>query len=149
MSTIARWRARGATLEAMIALLVARTLVARVPLRRWRARLGRPVTPPPESAGRPLDANLAARRLARAVERGAARLPGDSLCLPRAMALHWLLARRGLGGVLHLGVRAGSRRGGLDDLHAWVTREGEVLIGASDEPHRAVFAASLSIHQDW
>ena len=149
MSVIARWRARGATLEAMILLLVARTLVARVPLRRWRARLGRRVMPQPGSAAMPLDANLSARRLVRAVERGAARLPGDSLCLPRAMALHWLLARRGLGGVLHLGVRAGSRRGGLDDLHAWVTREGEVLIGASDEPHHVVFAARFAAHQDW
>ena len=149
MSVIARWRARGATLEAMILLLVARTLVARVPLRRWRASLGRRVTPQPGSTARPLDANLPARRLAGAVERGAARLPGDSLCLPRAMALHWLLARRGLGGVLHLGVRPGDRRGRLDDLHAWVTREGEVLIGASDEPHHVVFAARFAAHQDW
>jgi hypothetical protein len=105
------------------------------------------VAPEPGNPARRLDGNLGARRRARAVVRGAARLPGGSRCLPRAMALQWLLARRGLGGVLHLGVRPGDRRGGLDDLHAWVTREGEVLIGASDEPHRAIYATSFAAHQ--
>ena len=136
------WHGRGATVEAMAWLILARLLVARVPFGRWRRWLGTPVAPPPDDPRLHLDANLAQRRLARAVERAAGRLPGESRCLARAMALHWMLRRRAMGGVLHIGVLPGSDRGSLDDLHAWVTRSGEVLLGADDQPHFALFAAA-------
>ena len=136
------WRGRWATAEAMAWLILARLLIARVPFGRWRRWLGTPVVPPTDDPRLHLDANLAQRRLARAVERAAGRVPGESRCLARAMALHWMLRRRAMGGVLHIGVLPGSNRGSLDDLHAWVTRLGEVLIGASDQPHRALFAAA-------
>ena len=139
-----RWHARGATLEAMAWLVAARLLIARVRFGRWRGWLGAPVAAEPGDPRLRLDANLARRRLARAVVRGAARLPGESRCLAQAMTLQWMLRRRGLGGVIHLGVLPGQRRGGLDDLHAWVTHANEVLIGASDELHSPVFAASTS-----
>ena len=136
------WRGRGATAEAMALLVLARLLVAQVPFGRWRPWLGAPVTP---QAGEPqlhLDANLAQRRLARAVVRAGLRLPGESRCLAQAMALQWMLRRRGLGGVIHLGVLPGDARGTLDDLHAWVTRLGEVLLGADDKAHVALLAAA-------
>ena len=133
---------RWATLEAMAWLILARLLIARVPFGRWRRWLGTPVVPPTDDPRLHLDANLAQRRLTRAVDRAAGHLPGESRCLARAMALHWILRRRAMGGVLHIGVLPGSNRGSLDDLHAWVTRLGEVLIGASDQPHRALFAAA-------
>jgi hypothetical protein len=126
----------------MIALTSARTLVAHVPLGRWRASLGEPVAPEPGDPSVRRDDNLAARRLARAVERAAARLPGEAKCLPRAMALQWLLRRRGFDAKLVIGVRPGAARGGLDDLHAWIVRRGEILVGASDEEHRAIYAAA-------
>ncbi len=137
-----RWRARGATLEAMVWLGVARLLIARVPFKRWRKWLGVTVAGEPGDPRLRLDENLPRRRLARAVVRGAARLPGESRCLAQAMALQWMLRRRGLGGVIHLGVLPGDKRGGLDDLHAWVTHANEVLVGASDEPHCPVLAAA-------
>ena len=137
-----RWRARGATLEAMVWLAVARLLIARVPFGRWREWLGVRVAPEPGSPALWLDDNLSRRRLARAVVRGAARLPGESRCLAQAMALQWMLRRRGLGGVIHLGVLPGDKRGGLDDLHAWVSHANEVLVGASEEPHCPLFAAA-------
>ena len=136
------WRARGATLEAMVWLMCARCLIAWVPFGRWRPWLGKPVGAEPGDPLLRLDDNLAGRRLARAVARAAGRLPGESRCLPRAMALQWMLRRRGLGSVLHIGVLPGNARGSLDDLHAWVTRLGEVLIGADEKPHRALFAAA-------
>ena len=135
------WRGRGATLEALLWLVLARLLVAVVPFGRWRKWLGAPVQPETSSPAKRLDANLAQRRLARAVERAAGRLPGESLCLPRAIALQWMLRRRNFGGVIHIGVRPSQQRGSLDDLHAWVTRDGEVLIGANEVPHAALFAA--------
>ena len=142
MSREGPWHGRKATVEAMAWLILARLLIARVPFGRWRRWLGTPVVPPTDDPRLHLDANLAQRRLARAVDRAAGHLPGESRCLARAMALHWILRRRAMGGVLHIGVLPGSDRGSLDDLHAWVTRLGEVLIGASDQPHRALFAAA-------
>ena len=136
------WRGRWATAEAMVWLILARLLIARVAFGRWRRWLGTPVAPQADDPRLHLDANLAERRLARAVARAAGRLPGESRCLARAMALHWMLRRRAIGGVLHIGVLPDRNRGSLDDLHAWVTRLGEVLIGASDQPHRALFAAA-------
>lgn len=138
------WRGRWATAEAMAWLILARLVIARIPFGRWRRWLGTPVAPLADDPRLHLDANLAQRRLARAVERAAGRLPGESRCLARAMALHLMLRRRAMGGVLHIGVLPGSERGSLDDLHAWVTRLDEVLIGASDQPHRALFAAANS-----
>ena len=136
------WRGRRATVEAMAWLILARLLIAQVRFGRWRPWLGAPVS---AQVGDPLlrlDANLAQRRLARAVMRATGRLPGESRCLARAMALHWMLRRRELGGVLLIGVLPGAARGTLDDLHAWVTRSGEVLLGADDQPHFALFAAA-------
>ena len=142
MSREGPWHGRRATLEAIAWLILARLLIARVPFGRWRRWLGTPVAPQTDDPQLHLDANLAQRRLARAVERAAGRLPGESRCLARAMALQWMLRRRGLGGVLHIGVLPGNERGSLDDLHAWVTHSGEVLIGASDQPHHALFATA-------
>ena len=141
MRSVERWRARGETIEAMLLLALARLLVARVPLGRWRASLGEAVAPIAGAALLRLDVNAGPRQLAGAVARAAARLPGESLCLPRAMALHWLLRRRGLGSELQIGVRPHQARGGIGDLHAWVVRDGEVLIGATGEPHHPIFAA--------
>lgn len=130
------WRARGQVAEAIAALIVARIVIATVPLARWRRALGRRVNvaalPDPAVASAPLPANLAARRLARAVGRGAARLPGESRCLARALALHAMLRRRQMAATLLIGVQPRSERGSLDDLHAWVLSRGETLIGMSD-----------------
>ena len=142
MTRYGPWHGRRETIEAMAGLILARLLVAGVPFGRWRPWLGAPVLPQDGDSELRLDANLAQRRLARAVVRATARLPGESRCLARAMALHWMLRRRSLGGVLHIGVLPGEVRGTLDDLHAWVSRSGEVLLGADDKPHAALFAAA-------
>jgi len=124
----------------MALVALARVLVAYVPLGRWRRTLG---TAAPPDIGDPalhLATNLPARRLARAVERAAVRLPGESLCLPKAMALQWMLRRRAMDGMLVIGVRSGQERGRLDDLHAWVVSRGEFLIGATKALHHPIYA---------
>lgn len=123
-------------------LALARLLIRHVRFRRWRATLGEPCAAEVVTAARAGNANTAPRRLACTVERACSRLPGESRCLARAMALQWMLRRRRLGGVIHIGVRAGSGRGRIDDLHAWVTRSGEVLIGQSPDAHRPLLAAA-------
>jgi hypothetical protein len=124
-----RWRLLVA--EAALLLLAARVLVACLQLRWWRGLLG-----PVAERSLPGSASDSDRRLARAVERAAWRLPGESKCLPRAMTLHWMLARRGRPAQLVIAVLPGAARGGLDDLHAWVELGPEILIGALDQPFR-------------
>lgn len=124
----------------MVLLAAARALVAAVPFKHWRALLGRPAVPVPANRGKvPAEDE---RRLVKAVERAALRLPGESRCLSQAMALQWLLRRRRCGGVLYIGVLPGANRGGLDDLHAWVALGDTILIGAGESAHHPLLAAS-------
>jgi len=79
-----RWR----TGAAMALLGAARLAVAVVPFRLWRGSLGLATDRLPGP-----DEQTEAVRLARHVERAAMRLPFATRCLPRAMALSWLLRR--------------------------------------------------------
>lgn len=115
-------------------LLTARLLVAAVPFARWRGTLGAPVDGHGTVVeGEPpgLGPVLAAHR------RALLRLPLPFKCLPRSMALHWMLRRRGVASTLAIGAlpRRGRGRGHIDDLHAWVWVNGVVRHGASDLPY--------------
>ncbi|GAC1612428.1 MAG: hypothetical protein NVS3B27_03860 [Novosphingobium sp.] len=130
------WRIHGLLVEAAALLIVARLLVSFVQFGRWRGALGRVVHSAGSIGVNPADRQPVAldRYLSRVVDRAASRLPFEYRCLPRAMALHWMLTRRGRQTTLVIGVLPGPRRGQLDDLHAWVELGGEVLIGSSPEP---------------
>ena len=119
--------------EAAALLLLARLLVAGPRLGYWRTWLG-PLIERGASTG-PATVDY---RLAHAVERAARRLPGVYKCLPRALALHWMLRRRQRPSELVIAVLPGPRRGTIDDLHAWVEMTGAVLIGELDLPFRPV-----------
>ncbi len=122
------WRHRGRVAEAMVLLLAARMLVARVPLRYWRSTLGKP------GAAREHVDTWPYVLIARAVNRGAARLPGQYVCLPRAMAVQWMLRRRGRPSALVFGVeRSAQRVGAAPSLHAWVEAGQRTIIGADSE----------------
>jgi hypothetical protein len=125
--------------EAAILLAAARLLVARVPLHRWSASLGR-AGPAGKAPAAPLPAakSLRARRAARAVERCAGLLPFETKCLPRAMALSWMLRRRHIPARVVMGVAEATRRGTLDDLHAWVTCDGEIIMGKLEQIHHPI-----------
>lgn len=132
-----RWRGRGLTFEAALYLLTAWLLIAILRFGRWRKLLGPLVTTPSAqrratTAPRPED-----RRLALAVERACGRLaPIRFKCLPRAMAVHWMMRRRGRPCMLVLAILGAQARGTLDDLHAWAERDGAILIGESTLPYR-------------
>lgn len=110
----------------MALLCLARLLVAHVPLRMWRHSLGqnypKQCVPPKPEDGKP------AQQLADHVERSASRLPFETKCLPRAMALAWMLQIRGLPYTFKLAVRPMQARNGKDDLHAWVEAGGIALV---------------------
>lgn len=106
---------------AMALLSWARVLVAWLPFDRWRDSLGLAE----DKNGSPPEARL----LVAAVERAAARLPFATKCLPRAMALSWMLRRQGISHAVAIAVRPERLRGSSDELHAWVEVEGTKLIG--------------------
>lgn len=108
----------------MALLSWARLIVAWVPFDRWRGSLGL-TAKRRGSAGPPAEARL----LVAAVERAAVRLPFATKCLPRAMALSWMLRREGIGHAVVIAVRPERLRGSDDDLHAWVEMGGTKLIG--------------------
>lgn len=116
-------RLRRRTLRAMALLCRARLLVALAPLARWRGSLGHA-----GGAGGE-DALREAARLARHVERAAARLPFATKCLPRAMALSWLLRGEGIAHVLVIAARPRAGRAEENSLHAWVECGGRIILG--------------------
>ncbi|MDE2596733.1 MAG: lasso peptide biosynthesis B2 protein [Sphingomonadales bacterium] len=123
------------TLEAALLLVLARALIAMVSFGSWRHWLGRLQASGTAASG---DTVPMAQdwRIASAVERACWRLrPLAMKCLPRAMALHWMLQRRNRPSVLALAILAPQARGTLDDLHAWVEVGTAVLIGASEKPY--------------
>lgn len=93
-----------------------------VPLARWRRFLGL-------SAGASRKDVEIARAAAADVEWGAKRLPFETKCLPRAMAVSWLLRRKRIGHAVVVAVRPPEMRGSDDALHAWVEVAGETLVG--------------------
>ena len=104
----------------MLALCHARLLIALIPFRRWQGRLG--------FAG--VDSGLKdARRLAGMVNRAGERLPFETKCLPRAMALSWILRRHAIGHAVVIAVRPADRREEEDALHAWVEVANERILG--------------------
>ena len=128
--------AKAMALEAALFLLLARLLVKYVPMRYWRRRLVTAQEEPEstESAGaRPAHApeRRLARRVARVVRRAAHHVPFTAVCLPQAMALQWMLRRRGVESRLVLGARRKAHRKGLD-FHAWLTVGGEGVIGQGE-----------------
>jgi Transglutaminase-like superfamily len=128
LPAIEPWRGRARTVQAMALLLLARMLVALVPFARWRGRLG--------LAGEAGSGQLEmARLLASHISRGAARLGLPLKCLPRAMALSWLLRRRGIAHRLAIAARPQAERETAPDaLHAWVECSGETVLGELEGP---------------
>jgi hypothetical protein len=122
---------RARTAEAMLLLCWARALVALVPLRLWRDSLGARAGDAPDTTAERLDE---ARLLARHVERGAGRLLFETKCLPRAMALSWMLRRRHIPHVVKIAVRPAGLRDGDDGRHAWVETAGVAILGELPGP---------------
>lgn len=115
------WRKRVLAVEAAGWLVLARLFVGRVPMRYWRLDAG---------AGSVGDASHGApgAAVAWAVRRVAYRLPFETKCLPRALAAHWMLRRRGAASRVVFGVRrtAPEQR---PEYHAWLVMNGATVLG--------------------
>ena len=144
------WRLPAATralvIEAALLLVLARLLVAHVPMRRWSSRLGmeaapapRPGTPSarPDQEGRagppePAAGQAVSREVGRIVRKVARRLPFRTVCLPQAIAVQWMLRRRGIRSRLIFGVRRGTTPAAALQYHAWVNVGGDTVIGGGE-----------------
>jgi hypothetical protein len=71
-------------------------------------------------------------RLGSAVRHALSVLPTDNRCLVRSLVLTNLLARRGIGSSLVIGVRSGSDFA----AHAWVERDGVPLLPTEGYAHK-------------
>lgn len=80
----------------------------------------------------------AVSRLSWAVAAAGRRIPGAS-CLTEALAMQFLLSRRGITSQVCIGVRKSPD--GVFQAHAWVEREGAVIIGGPAEERYARLVA--------
>ena len=112
-------------LEAAALLSLASAVVALLPDRRLSRFLGQARQP---EADRPRAApGETSRRVGRAVELVAGRLPWRPKCLPQAIATRAMLRRRGIPCETHLGVVETRPLA----AHAWVTVNGVVVQGGA------------------
>jgi hypothetical protein len=117
--------------------LAAEILVTYARARWWLRRRGldgalamlRARGPTPLSADS--DTLLAGVRLGRIVTKTLGVLPADSRCLVRSLVLVSLLARRGIGARLVVGVQSDPKF----DAHAWVELEGVPLLPSGDDAY--------------
>jgi hypothetical protein len=99
---------------------------------QWLSRLVRPLRTDPATTRTPDDA----ARLTWAVQTAARGLPDQFTCLPQALSLWLLLARRGQVAHIHFGVRMAAS--GVE-AHAWVELDGAVL--GQTAAHQSQFVA--------
>jgi transglutaminase superfamily protein len=128
MSRLARlrllsWPERRTLLGALAALPAIALALRLLGLRRvqtalaWLAPAARDATA--------LDARADVGSIARIVDVAARHGPWKARCLPRSLALQWLLRRRGIETALRVGVRKTS---GAIEAHAWLEHRGAPLI---------------------
>lgn len=78
-----------------------------------------------------------------AVQAASRRLLKKNPCLTEALALWWLLRQYGYEGQIRIGV---ARDGGSHfEAHAWVERDGQVLIGGAQAPTEYVPLPSFDV----
>ena len=111
--------------EAVGALLVASLAIGILPFRL----LTRTIARPRGAASAPVDRDLIAAEVTRAIDRAARRLPLRIVCLHKALATHWLLRRRGIATHVHYGISPG---GAALKAHVWLDLGGKIIIGEEE-----------------
>ena len=129
--------------ETILALAVARFVIKFVPFRHWRWTLGA-LDHAPDSNVKTDDLKRArARSVGRWVQRTAAKMPFEAVCLPQAMACRWMLLRRGLASQVFLGAKKNDEVNGTV-FHAWVMHGDLCLTGQQEKGSYAVLSKQQS-----
>jgi hypothetical protein len=118
--------------EATLRLAAARVQLATQPFPRIARRLGGFITPAQaratsESEMLTADEQAIAAKIGWAVTRAARHVPFGAVCLPQAMAAKAMLARRGIGSVMHFGTMRGEKLSLA--AHAWLDASGVEVTG--------------------
>ncbi|NIK88950.1 hypothetical protein FHS83_002268 [Rhizomicrobium palustre] len=119
-------------LEASLLLVIMRLGIGVFPFRALAATSGKCVSPDhpvpePSTPKLPGDAAATAMKISWAVRCASRRLPFKFVCLPQAMAANWMLRRRKLRPVLHLGIKASPNA--PMQAHAWLDCDGVPVTG--------------------
>lgn len=140
------WRGRARVAEAMVLLSAAGAAQKWVPMTLWSGVLGQHGEVPDSWRGQAVESlprraqSEVEMRIARAIRRGAQRLPWHSSCLAEATAGQVMLRRRGKPGVVVIGLRPNSTHPqGRWDAHAWLLGAQGALTGG---PAAAGFTAT-------
>ncbi|MFN0182029.1 MAG: lasso peptide biosynthesis B2 protein [Gemmatimonadales bacterium] len=123
--------------EAVVALSAAGVLLKVLSFQRLSRRLGHHMAKAPPTADR--SALRTAKAIRWAVTAAADRMPWKPVCLPRAVAAHWMLRRRGLASTLYLGLDASKNY----DAHAWV-RFGRIVVTGGPGEERFVVVSTFA-----
>lgn len=86
---------------------------------------------PPRRGMRP-PSEVYRRRVVWAVDAVGRRMLGSRPCLAQALAVRWMFRRHGEETALRIGVRRGAA--GRIEAHAWLERDGAIVIGGHDAP---------------
>lgn len=130
------WAQRGALLEALVWLGLARLALLVLPFRRIAPWLGTQMAQTEESAT-PQEEALA-QEIGWAVRAAARRTPWQSACLAQAISGKAMLRRRGVASTLYLGLARGE--GGALQAHAWL-RCGRAVVTGGDYSDYTVMAS--------
>ncbi|WP_271077311.1 lasso peptide biosynthesis B2 protein [Aurantiacibacter sp. MUD61] len=129
-------------MEIWLSLAWARFLIRFIAFRRWRHLLG-PIDVEPDASVWP---DLSEERLhqassiGRLVNRVADRIRlFQVVCLPRAMACRWALARRGIPSRIIIGSKRGEEAGEGLLFHAWLMVGDRVLTGEDEREQFLAF----------
>ena len=135
---------RIAAFEAAALLLAARIFVFVVPLRFWRDHFAQ--APLSANAVHPQAATCPTVRLVRqAIGRAMRNAPLDFICLPQALAARWMLARRHIASVVHIGARR--RPDTAPRFHAWLLAGGQWVTGDCDPDEFALLGPQTGLPQ--
>lgn len=114
---------------AFVMLSLLRLALAVLPYRKVRQVMAASVARYPE---RSMQLIAYETEMVWAIERVGRYLVGKKPCLPQALALQWFLRRKGIVTRLHIGVKKDGEQGIA--AHAWLEKNGRVLIGGSESP---------------
>lgn len=107
--------------EATATLWVIKAMLRWLPFERWRTVLQRPIR---GNTTAPLER---VAEIVWAVDRVSQRWPRELPCLPRALTVHSMMARRYWSCQLEIGVALDAN--GKFEAHAWVEHVGQIIIG--------------------
>jgi hypothetical protein len=108
-------------IEAFVTLWWVKAMLLGLPFERWRRFLQRPLR---RSATAPVEC---VNEIVWAVDRVSRRWSTLLTCLPQAIAVHSIMARRHWNSKLEIGVAKDAD--GRFDAHAWVEHGGQIIIG--------------------